>query len=187
MASFVCLWCYVSIRKSYRCQIGQIFCSKPSYFISSEIHKACIAPQKRATYYIFIKRKHIQTLIFKWIFKRTYNHIHFQCVLQFAFTWPNHLVKEHTRRFVLGDERNADTVQPRKKWTEDTHTHTHGHRNLLSKRPNGGTNEWTTDRMKQQMDEPNDMLLVVAVIDVKGIRDDDDGTPTEGWGQNVEM
>lgn len=48
-------------------------------FYLGRIHKACIAPVNRATYYVFIKRKHIQTLIFKWIFKRTYNHIHFRC------------------------------------------------------------------------------------------------------------
>lgn len=56
---------------SYRFQIGQIF-RRNHHILSSvvRIHKACIAPQNQSTYYVFIKRKHIPTLIFKWIFKR---------------------------------------------------------------------------------------------------------------------
>lgn len=57
--------------------------SESSYFI---IHKACIAPQNQSTYYVFIKRKHISTLIFKWIFKRnTQSHPLSKCSLQLTF------------------------------------------------------------------------------------------------------
>lgn len=75
---FSCFWLCVcacefmwASSDSYRFQIGQIF-RRNHHILSSvvRIHKACIAPQNQSTYYVFIKRKHIPTLIFKWIFKR---------------------------------------------------------------------------------------------------------------------
>lgn len=132
---------------------SDILSSESSYFISSEIHKACIAPQKRATYYIFIKRKHIQTLIFKWIFKRAYNHTITSTfnVLSFTFAWPKHMFVTFGTRFVRCQTRCTDsapsTTQLKKK---ERHTHL-----LLLKRPPNQTTkqpkEWNgkwTNRMR---------------------------------------
>lgn len=120
---FVCLWIYVwtfiAKRESGRAgdtQIGQIFAVENHHILSrSEFIKRVLHRRTWATYYVFIKRKHIQTLIFKWIFKRTYNHIYFQCApvyfrLATVICFTLHL---DTRFSCLNDEQMRARVSSR--------------------------------------------------------------------------
>lgn len=132
-------------RGGWRLGLVRYFVVENHYILSrSEFIKRVLHRRIGATYYVFIKRKHIQTLIFKWIFKRTYNHIHVEMVLQFTFAWPRH---PYALRFAPAQDSVFGwwTREPSRRCEMQNgapkKTRIHSHE--MNARANDSTNKWT--------------------------------------------